>query len=162
MSTAPYQLHVNDNHSFSFAAEAAQALDVINDGDNRFHILHEGKAYHVDLIARDLTAQTYTLQVNGARYTVKIDDALDQLVQKLGLHAHGSQKVNSVKAPMPGLVLNIMVAPGQEVHKGDPLLILEAMKMENVLKSAGDGKVKAIAVQKGVAVEKGQLLIEME
>ena len=63
---------------------------------------------------------------------------------------------------MPGLVLSILVEPGQAVQKGDVLLILEAMKMENVLKAAGDGTVKNIAVAKGAAVDKGQLLLEME
>jgi biotin carboxyl carrier protein len=63
---------------------------------------------------------------------------------------------------MPGLVLNVMVEPGQAVSKGDPLLILEAMKMENVLKAASDGVVKVVTVQKGVAVEKGFVLLEME
>jgi biotin carboxyl carrier protein len=70
--------------------------------------------------------------------------------------------MNTVKAPMPGLVLNIVVEPGQTVEKGDPMIILEAMKMENVIKAAGEGRVKAIKVQKGMAVDKGQLLIELD
>ena len=83
-------------------------------------------------------------------------------MQKLGLSIGGSQKQNVVKAPMPGLVLSVMVEPGQVVSKGDPLLILEAMKMENVIKAIGDGTVKSVAVEKGAAVEKGHLLLEME
>ena len=63
---------------------------------------------------------------------------------------------------MPGLVLNLLVEAGQLVSKGDPLLILEAMKMENVLKATGDGRVKSVHVQKSAAVVKGQLLLEME
>ncbi|MBK7938580.1 MAG: hypothetical protein IPJ82_16520 [Lewinellaceae bacterium] len=55
-----------------------------------------------------------------------------------------------------------MVEKGQEVQKGDPLVILEAMKMENVIKATGEGRVKAVTVQKGAAVDKGQLLLEME
>ena len=73
-----------------------------------------------------------------------------------------TQKVTDVKAPMPGLVLGVSVEIGQEVQKGDGLLILEAMKMENVIKSVGEGIVKAIHIEQGKAVEKGQLLIEME
>jgi biotin carboxyl carrier protein len=63
---------------------------------------------------------------------------------------------------MPGLVLNILVEAGQEVSKGDALLILEAMKMENVIKASGDGKVRSVKVKKGDAVDKGLLLVEME
>lgn len=81
---------------------------------------------------------------------------------RLGLQAGGGQKINSVKAPMPGLVLEVSVAPGQAVQKGDTLLILEAMKMENVIKAAGEGVVKAIPATKGLAVDKGQVLIEFE
>lgn len=63
---------------------------------------------------------------------------------------------------MPGLVLKLIAEVGQEIKLGEPLLILEAMKMENVIKSPGDGTVKAIHVTKGLAVEKGFLLMEME
>jgi len=70
--------------------------------------------------------------------------------------------MDNVKAPMPGLVLDILVEPGQSVQKGDNLLILEAMKMENIIKASGSGVVKNIPVHKKDAVEKNQLLIEME
>ena len=73
-----------------------------------------------------------------------------------------TQKVGDIKAPMPGLVIEVAVEIGQTVTKGDKVLILEAMKMENVIKAAGDGVVKAIHTTKGQPVEKGQLLIEME
>ena len=69
--------------------------------------------------------------------------------------------MSNVKAPMPGLVLDILVETEQAVSKGDALLILEAMKMENVLKAEGDGVVKSIEVTKGTAVDKGQIIIEM-
>jgi len=71
-----------------------------------------------------------------------------------------AKKVNDIKAPMPGMVLNILVDEGQEVKKGDALIVLEAMKMENILKSPVDGVIKKIAINKGVAVEKNQLLIQ--
>jgi biotin carboxyl carrier protein len=80
----------------------------------------------------------------------------------MGLSTNITFQIKEIKAPMPGLVLDLEVEPGQTVSQGDVLLILEAMKMENVLKSPGDGIVKSIAVKKGDAVEKGQILIEME
>jgi biotin carboxyl carrier protein len=70
-----------------------------------------------------------------------------------------SAKVNELKAPMPGLVLDIVVSEGQEVKKGDALVVLEAMKMENILKSPADVVVKKISVKKGTAVEKNQVLV---
>ena len=61
---------------------------------------------------------------------------------------------------MPGMVLNILVNEGDTIKKGDPLIVLEAMKMENILKSPTDGVIKKIPINKGVAVEKNQLLIQ--
>jgi biotin carboxyl carrier protein len=71
-----------------------------------------------------------------------------------------TKKVNDIKAPMPGMVLNILVKEGDTVKKGDAILVLEAMKMENILKSPTDGLIKKIAAVKGTAVEKNQLLIQ--
>ena len=83
-------------------------------------------------------------------------------LDKMGMSAGADEKMDSVKAPMPGLVLDILVEAGQAVNKGDNLLILEAMKMENIIKASGNGVVKSININKKDAVEKNQLLIEME
>ncbi|MNR65826.1 2-oxoglutarate carboxylase large subunit [compost metagenome] len=68
--------------------------------------------------------------------------------------------MKEIKAPMPGLVLNVMVQEGQEVGKGDNLLVLEAMKMENIIKSPDSGIVKKILITKGDKVEKNEVLIQ--
>jgi biotin carboxyl carrier protein len=73
-----------------------------------------------------------------------------------------ARKVNDIKAPMPGLVLKVLVTPGQAIKKGDPVLILEAMKMENVFKATSDATVKEIKVAELTAVEKGEVLIVLE
>jgi biotin carboxyl carrier protein len=69
-------------------------------------------------------------------------------------------KINTIKAPMPGLIIDLKVQAGSTVKAGDPLLILEAMKMENIIKSSGEGIVKSVKVKKGDSVEKGEVLIE--
>ena len=81
------------------------------------------------------------------------------MLHSLGMDNLASKKVADLKAPMPGLVLEIAVKVGQEVAKGDTLLILEAMKMENVIKSPTDGVIKSIAVNKADTVEKNQLIL---
>ena len=91
-----------------------------------------------------------------------ISGALDELIKSMGIERGRTKVVNAIKAPMPGLILEINVSVGQEVKENDPLLILEAMKMENCFLSPRDGIIKSIAVEKGNAVEKGQLLIEFE
>ncbi len=162
MTNEPFHLSVNGQYEFYEQPAAAQQLDIITDEQHDFHILHQGQSYRAEIVAVDYVARQYTLRVNGTKYTVDIADHYERLIQQLGLGTANAQKLNTVKAPMPGLVLSILVTPGQSVQKGDALLILEAMKMENVLKAAGDGIVKAIAVQQGAPVEKGQLLVEME
>ena len=72
------------------------------------------------------------------------------------LHA---KKAADLKAPMPGLVVEVSVSEGQEIKKGDKLVVLEAMKMENILKSPADGVVKKVNVKKGNTVEKNEVLI---
>ena len=93
---------------------------------------------------------------------MKVEDEYDQLLHKLGMDKALTKKVNELKAPMPGLVLRILVEEGQAIKQGDSLLVLEAMKMENVLKSMGDGVIKQLKVKAGDKVEKNQLLIVME
>ena len=109
----------------------------------------------------DFRKKRFEVKINGNFHSIAISDEFDLLVDKLGLSIVGSTKIKDVKAPMPGLVLDVSVATGQEVIKGDKLMILEAMKMENVIKSEGEGVVKEIHVEKGSTVDKGQILIEM-
>jgi biotin carboxyl carrier protein len=158
----PFKITVNDRHHFDIAPEQAETLDLINNGENNWHLLRDGQAKQVELLEADYPNRTYTLLVNGRRFKVQISDYYERLVQQLGLTVGGAQKQNTVKAPMPGLVVDILVKPGQTIQKGENLLILEAMKMENIIKATGEAVVKAIHVVKGAAVDKGQLMVEME
>lgn len=162
MKHQPFKISVNGHYEFDVTPDAAKNLDIISPGDRAYHLLHNGRALQIELLAADYANRTYTLRINGANYTVEISDYYDRLVQQLGLTLGGSSKINTVKAPMPGLVIGILVEPGQAVQKGDALLILEAMKMENVIKAAGEGVVKNVPAQKGHAVDKGQVLLEFE
>lgn len=158
-----FEIAVNGGqHEFDFQPDEAKDLDIVPNGEGMFQILHHGRSYHAELLEANYPERQFAFKINGVKYTLHIADHYDRLVQQLGLHVGSSQKQNTLKAPMPGMVLNVMVEPGQVVSKGDPLLILEAMKMENVIKAANDGTVKSVAVQKGAAVEKGHLLLEME
>lgn len=156
----PFKISVNNQHSFDIQPDQAQALDLVRNADGSFHLLHEGRSYHAELIGEKFDTREFVFRINGEKFTVHIADLYDRLIQQLGLSVGASQKSNQVKAPMPGLVLSVSVEAGQQVAKGDPLLILEAMKMENVIKAAGDGAIKAVHVVQGAAVDKGQLLIE--
>ncbi|HFB99542.1 MAG TPA: biotin/lipoyl-binding protein [Phaeodactylibacter sp.] len=162
MKKNEYKISVNDAPAFDFDAEQMNDFDFVKEQDGHFHILKNNKAYRAEVVATDFANKTFTIKINGTPHKIKIEDHYDQLVKQLGLSVASTQKVGDVKAPMPGLVLDVSVEVGQEVKKGDGLLILEAMKMENVIKSIGEGIVKSIHIEQGKAVEKGQLLIEME
>jgi len=137
-------------------------LDMIRENEEIFHILKDNKAYRARLIEYNPLKRVFRISINGSVYRVKLEDSYDALIKEMGLSDIGAHKVKEIKAPMPGLVLDIMVKEGDEIHKGDALIILEAMKMENILKAPGEGIVKKLFTKKGKAVEKSELLIELE
>jgi biotin carboxyl carrier protein len=100
------------------------------------------------------------LKVNGKVYSVDLRDRFDLLLEKMGMNNGATGKANSIKAPMPGLIINLHVKEGDQVMPGDALLILEAMKMENLIKASAQSVVKSVKVKKGDSVEKNQVLIE--
>lgn len=160
--SSSYQVKVNENFTFSCNNNAATELDAVSIENNKFHILHNGKSLKAEIISTDFLQKKYTVKINNTTYEVSIADDLDQLIKELGFEIGKAKQINAIKAPMPGLILEISVEVGQEVQENDPLLILEAMKMENSIVSPRSGKIKSVSAVKGAAVEKGQLLIEFE
>lgn len=134
--------------------------DILNVANQEYHLLLNDRSYNILLVKADYAEKKLIIKVNGKKYTLDVKDKYDELLHNLGLDNIAAKKINDVKAPMPGMVLNILVGEGQQVKKGDSLLVLEAMKMENVIKSPTDGVIKKIVATKGNAVEKNQLLIQ--
>ncbi len=157
-----YTIKVNDDYDYSFDTAVSKNLDTIQLTENQFHIVQDNNSFKIEIIKSDFQKKVYQISVNGNNYSVKIKDELDQLIKELGLTINGKQKDSNVKAPMPGIILDIQVVKEQKVVEGDALMVLEAMKMENILTAPKDGIIKSINVEKGVTVEKGELLIEME
>ncbi len=137
-------------------------IDFIKLDSGHFHLICDNKSFDVELESFNRDEKSLVLVLNGIRHEVKLKDQYDELLERLGLDKTSAKKDSSVKAPMPGLVLDILVALGQEVQKDSPLIILEAMKMENVIKAQGPGVIKKIFINKGSTVEKNSLLIEYE
>lgn len=134
--------------------------DIVQLSEGYFHILHNKKSYKAEVVKADKSTKTFTFKINNHIHTVEVKDKFDLLLEKLGMNNASVGKVNNIKAPMPGLIIDMKVKAGNTVKAGDPLLILEAMKMENILKSPGEGTVKSVKVKKGDTVEKNQVLIE--
>ncbi|MGB0427588.1 MAG: biotin/lipoyl-containing protein [Flavobacteriales bacterium] len=156
-----YQIEQNASGDFTLDGKQV-SLDSIPSGSTGFHIIRNHKGYQVEVIELDKTAKTARIQVNGNVYDVELKDKFDTLLEQLGMSSMAAKKDNDYKAQMPGLIIDIRVQVGDEVKKGDPLLVLEAMKMENIIKSPSDQTIKSIKVEIGQAVEKKQLLIEFE
>jgi biotin carboxyl carrier protein len=134
--------------------------DIVPIAANTFHILKDHKSYTAELLEADYQAKKFIIKVNGRRHEIHIKDRFDLLLDKMGLNQAIARKMNDLRAPMPGLILYIKVQPGQEVKQGDPIMILEAMKMENILKAPGNGVVRAVKVRVRQNVEKNQVLLE--
>ncbi len=170
-----YKIKVNNNYDFNFEKNpptnevgesvwqlngAAIVFDMIENTKTSFHILKDNKSYNAEIVSHNTAEKTFQIKINQTTYSVSVKDKYDELLHQLGFDKVLGNKLSNIKAPMPGMVLNILVAEGAEVKKGDALIVLEAMKMENILKSPADAKVKSISVKKGMAVEKNQILIQ--
>ncbi len=152
------KFEVDEQHFF----DAADHDNWIPLGNGKFHCLHNGKKVVAEVKSISPNNKSIEIRLAGHNYKVQVQDKLDQLIKEMGLENIEDGKLDAVHAPMPGMVLEILVEPGQKIETGMDLLILEAMKMENVIQASGEGVVSNISIQKGAAVDKGQLLIEME
>lgn len=137
-------------------------FDIVSISDTEMHILYKHTSYTAKIISRDLQNKTYIFEIAGERHQVTLKDELDMLIDKMGMNTSKDAEIKDLKAPMPGLILHIEVSTGDEVTKDQKLFVLEAMKMENIIKSPRDGKITKVSVEKGDKVEKGQLLLTYE
>lgn len=145
---------------FELSSDQLNSLDFNQISENQYQIIENEKVFHVEVVG--LEGKEVSLRINGREETVLIKDELDMLVDKMGLSAVVAERADKVEAPMPGLVLKLMVEPGDAVVEGQGLLILEAMKMENVIKAPADAVVKSVEVEVGEAVEKKKVIIYFE
>lgn len=159
---ADYKLKVNDTFEFDFKKESIAQLDAVSIETNKFHIIHQNLPCKAEIVSSDFNQKKYIVKINNNTYNVVISNPLDTLIKEMGFTVGKAKQVNIIKAPMPGLILEISVVMGQTVKENDNLLILTAMKMENSLRSPRDGVIKSVAINVGDSVIKGDLLIEFE
>ncbi len=157
-----YKVKVNKVLNFDISEKEISELDIVKISNTKSHVLQKNKPYQTEITQAIFLKKEYTVVVNNSTYKVAIADTLDVLIQKMGFTLGKTKKVNEVKSPMPGLILEIHVEVGQEVKEDETLLVLEAMKMENSIVSPRDGVIKKITINIGEAVDKGVILIEFE
>jgi biotin carboxyl carrier protein len=162
-----HQLKVNDKYNFEVDKNGDKLLingdsiaaDVKQLGASSYHIINNLQSYNVEVVNFNSAEKTAEIKVNNNIYSVTAKDQFDILLDKLGLSSLNAAKVSEIKAPMPGMVLKVFVKEGMEIKKGDNLFILEAMKMENIIKAPADVIVKTVKIKPGDKVEKGQVLL---
>lgn len=128
-------------------------------GPGTWSLIRNGRSLNVLVLKEDRENNTLRVRIGAHTYTVALEDEQSRLMRTLGLDKAAGAAVRELKAPMPGLVLKVLVKEGDTVKKNEPLLVLEAMKMENVIKSPADVVVAQVHAQERAAVEKGQLLL---
>jgi biotin carboxyl carrier protein len=137
-------------------------LDILEYKKGKFHIILDKHSYSAEVLSVDSETKSCEIRVGNSRISVSIIDKYDELLRDMGIDEVAGKRVNDIKAPMPGMVLQVMVQNGQPIKKGDAIVVLEAMKMENVLKSPSDGIIKNILVVTGDKVEKNQIMVNLE
>jgi biotin carboxyl carrier protein len=162
-----HQVKVNGEYNFEVDKNADGLLlngnpvkpDIKQLNKSAWHIINNLQSYNAEVISFNPAEKTAEIKVNNTTYTVKAKDQFDILLDKMGLSSLNAARVSEIKAPMPGMVLKVFVTEGMEIKKGDNLFILEAMKMENIIKAPADVVVKTVKIKPGDKVEKGQVLL---
>jgi len=152
------------SNEFSFRIDETllALVDMVKISDKKMNVIKDMRSLTADVTVTDGTGKKMTIDIDGETFHIDIKDELDQMLAKMGFDAVAGKQVREIRAPMPGLVLQIAVEDGQPVSEGDKILILEAMKMENSILVHANAVIKRIVVSAGQAVEKGQVLVELE
>jgi len=163
-----FRSKVNNKHDFiiektgdSFIVNGEEKeFDIQQINDNTFHIIHKHNSFKASILHYDIQNKILEIKVNAQTYNIEFQDENDLLLEKMGIKNTKTKMIDELKAPMPGLIVDIKVTEGQEVKSGDPLIILKAMKMENILKSPHDAVIKKILVETNQKIEKNAIIIQ--
>ena len=161
MKENTFEINIEDSKISSNDLDVSKFRILEMDGDNII-VQYGNEIFKTEILNFNPSSKTYSIRINTRILELQLNTELDLLIESMGMNDKGTEDLSTLIAPMPGLVLQVAVIKGQEVVQGDPLLILEAMKMENIIKSKANGIVKDIVVKSGDKVDKGQVLIEFE
>lgn len=154
-----YEVRWPDGRSVGVDSTALQDAEWTPRGPGAWDVRMAGRNHRVLLLDGPDAQGHVTLRVDGVKWTGTVADDRMLLLERMGMSVEDGALDTELLAPMPGKVLSVEVEAGDEVAEGDALLILEAMKMENVLKASRSGKVLRVDAVAGHAVEKGAVLV---
>jgi biotin carboxyl carrier protein len=162
MSTTNYAYRVTANdYVFNITPEEVETADMISNHSGEYNLIRNNQSWNAKIITTN-NPKKLRVEVDGESFDIEIKDELDQMLEIMGFGIASAKVIKEIKAPMPGLVLDISVTEGQHVKEGERILILEAMKMENSIMVHTDATIKKIRVKPGQAVEKGQVLVDLD
>lgn len=160
MKNQLYVAIINEQEEILISPDAE--IDVVKKNDGTFHLLINHESHVIELVEADYDNRSFLFRSGIDLYRVVLRTEVERLVQEMGFGKNAKALESEIKAPMPGLVLEVRVAAGDKVEKGDPLVILEAMKMENVISAAHEATIHEVKVTTGQSVEKGEVLLTFE
>lgn len=144
----------------TWSTKGGDISSILRTGPQQYSVVLNGRSHRITQLVSEGNA--FRFRIQGKTYTVELQDDQERKLQELGLEKAVHRVVRELRAPMPGLVLKILVEEGQTVKKGDGILVLEAMKMENLIKSPSDAILEKVHINQGDAVEKNQLLMNFK
>jgi len=149
---------INMNHSENILMDdKTHQIEIIQLSDHTFKLELDGNIYHIT--TNKLDSNRYSFLVNGHYFESNVRTLLEEKAINLLSEKDDTDKIMKIKSPMPGLILRIDKKVGEKVDEGEPLILLEAMKMENEIRSPSAGIISEIIVEEGISVEKNQSLI---
>jgi len=151
----PVDVDGRDGRYRIVVGDQALEVDARRTADGQYSLLVDGVSHVADVAPADRGAR---VDVDGSTYLVEVEEHTRHLIRTRGAAGTrgGSQ---TITAPLPGKVTHVAVAPGDRVERGDPLVVIEAMKMENEFKASAAGTVHEVRVQPGQSVNAGDVLL---
>ncbi|MED5369922.1 MAG: biotin/lipoyl-containing protein [Myxococcota bacterium] len=154
-TTRSVEIERVDETRVRIAIDGAPAREVeLRRTRDGLHMLLDGQSFDAGLVKRD---DGWDVNLLGGLYSTQVIDP-----RRKALRLAGGAGEGEMKSSMPGRVVSVLVEEGQQVSKGEPVLIIEAMKMENEVKAPVDGVVEAILVETGQALEAGAKLARIK
>lgn len=135
-------------------------IKIFENEDGFTYLVFNKKKYLAEIIEKN--QNKYTVLLNGVSYSFSIESPISYKRRKFLEKHQTKNKIESVTAPMPGKIIDLLVEENSEIKEGEPIIILEAMKMQNEISSHVTGKVKKILVKQNDSVAKDEILLEIE
>ena len=147
---------------YEVSDEDIKMIDISKLGQAQYHLIYQNLSLQGERVHISESDRTLELRVGESVYQCAIVSELEQMISGLNLTKGDAGKDQNLKAPMAGLILHVHVDPGQKVSKGDKLVTLEAMKMENIIRAQADAQVEDVLVKSGMKVDKGNVLLRLK